>query len=279
MEKVEISQEMVKMQCRKMSNQKAPGKDGVQGYWLKNLASLHPRIAVQLNHILDGERPLPDWMTFGKTALCQKKNLAKGSAVDQVDYRPISCLPLMWKLITVILTEKMQSHLERENVLPSEQKQCCKGSHGKEDLIDKTTLRDCKKRHTNLAMAWKDYKKGYDMVPHGWISECLETFGIANNVQDFLNSRMKSWNLELNASGKTLGEVHIRSGNFQVDGLSSLLFVLCMAPLTWQLRRGKTGYEWGKKEFKLNHLLFMDKIVCQKQEPNRLPGADCAYLQ
>ena len=60
MEKVEISQEIVKMQCRKMPNWKAPWKDGVQGYWLKNLTSLHPRIAVQLNHIPDGERSLPD---------------------------------------------------------------------------------------------------------------------------------------------------------------------------------------------------------------------------
>ena len=45
MEKVEISQEMVKMQCRKMPDWKAPGKVGVQGYWLKNLTSLHPRSA------------------------------------------------------------------------------------------------------------------------------------------------------------------------------------------------------------------------------------------
>ena len=35
-------------------------------------------------------------------------------------------------------------------------------------------------------------------------------FGIANNVQDFLNNSMKSWKLELNASGKTLEEVDIR---------------------------------------------------------------------
>ena len=54
---VEISQEMVKMQCRKMPNWKAPGKDGVQGYWSKDLTSLHPHIAVQLNQILDGENP------------------------------------------------------------------------------------------------------------------------------------------------------------------------------------------------------------------------------
>ena len=63
MEKVEINQEIVKIQCRKMSNWKTPGKGGEQGYWLKRFISLHPCMAVQLNDILDGERPLPDWMT------------------------------------------------------------------------------------------------------------------------------------------------------------------------------------------------------------------------
>ena len=104
MEKVEISQEIVKMQCRKMPNWKAPWKDGEQGYWLKNLTSLHPHIAVQLNHILDRERPLPDWMTSGKTVPCQK-DLEKGSAVDNC--RPISFLPLTWNLMTGMLAEKM----------------------------------------------------------------------------------------------------------------------------------------------------------------------------
>ena len=84
MEKVEVSQEIVKLQYRKMPNWKAPRKD-MQGYWLKNLTSLHPHIAVQLNQILDGERTLPDWMNFGKTVLCQK-DPAKRSAVD--NYRP-----------------------------------------------------------------------------------------------------------------------------------------------------------------------------------------------
>ena len=92
MEKVEISQEMVKIQYRKMTKWDAPGKDGAQEYWLKNLTLLHPSTAVQLNHIFDEERPLPNWMTFGKTSLCQKEP-AKGNAVD--NYRPISCLPLM----------------------------------------------------------------------------------------------------------------------------------------------------------------------------------------
>ena len=75
MEKVEISQEIVKMQCRKMPNWKAPWKDGVQGYWLKNLTSLHPHIAVQLNQILDGERKVHP--------LTRLDDLLKGSTVPK----------------------------------------------------------------------------------------------------------------------------------------------------------------------------------------------------
>ena len=76
-------------------------------------------------------------------------------------------------------------------------------------------LRDSKRRHTNLPMAWIGYKKAYEMVPHRWISEWLEMFGIVNHVQNFLNNSMKSWKLELNATGKKLGEVDIRKGIFQ----------------------------------------------------------------
>ena len=163
-----------------------------------------------------------------------------------------------------MLAEKMHSHLEREKVLPSEQNGCHKGSRGTKDqlLIDKTVLRDCKKRYTNLAMAWIDNKQVYDMVPHNWISECLKMFSIANDIQDFLNNSMKSWKFELNASGKTL-EVDISYS------LSPLLFALCMDPLTWLLRRAKAGYEWGNKGFKLNYLLFMDDLKLFAKSKNQ----------
>ena len=33
-----------------------------------------------------------------------------------------------------------------------------------------------------------------------------------------------------------------------------------MVPLSLILRKVKARYEWGKKEYKLNHLLFMDDL-------------------
>ena len=63
-------------------------------------------------------------MTFGKTLLCQK-GLTKGSAVD--NYRLLSCLPLMWKLMTGMLAEKIYFHLGRDNVLHLNKKDVVKG--------------------------------------------------------------------------------------------------------------------------------------------------------
>ena len=62
------------------------------------------------------------------------------------------------------------------------------------------------------------------MSPRSWISECSEMFGIANNVQDFLNNNIKSWELELNASGDKLREVDITRGISQGDSLTPLFF-------------------------------------------------------
>ncbi len=267
MREMEITVEMVKKQSRKIPNWKAPGRDGVQGYWIKQLSSLHERIANQLNEIICGANRLPEWMTYGRTVLCQK-DPAKGRAVD--NYRPISCLPLMWKLLTGMIAEEIYGFLEREKILPDEQKGCRKGSRGTKDqlLIDKTVLKDCKRRKTNLAMAWIDYKKAYDMVPHSWIIECLETFGIAENVRTFMSDSMRSWKLELTSAGERLGDVHIQRGIFQGDSLSPLLFVLCLIPLTLILRKVAAFYEWGDKEFRVNHLLFMDdlKLFAKNQD-------------
>ena len=97
--------------------------------------------------------------------LCQK-DPSKGNAVD--NYKPILCLPLMWKLTTGTTAESTCNFLDVDDKLPVEQKGCKEKSRGTNDqlLINKTILRDCRKRHTNLGMAWIDYKKAYDVVRH-----------------------------------------------------------------------------------------------------------------
>ena len=51
---------------------------------------------------------------------------------------------------------------------------------------NRAVIKEVKSRNKNLAMAWTGYKKAYDMVPHSWIIECLDLFGVAENIKSLL---------------------------------------------------------------------------------------------
>ena len=91
-QRMSISVDRIRKQCRKTPNWKAPGTDGVKGYWIKDLSSLHECVSSQMNRILMGEDDPPEWMAHDRTVLCQKDR-QKGNTAD--NYRPIPCLPLM----------------------------------------------------------------------------------------------------------------------------------------------------------------------------------------
>ena len=55
-------------------------------------------------------------------------------------------------------------------------------------------------------MAWIDYKKAYDMVPHSWIIECLDFFGVAENIKSLLVNTMEKWKAMLCSGNSELGE-------------------------------------------------------------------------
>ena len=57
------------------------------------------------------------------------KDKVKGNAVG--NYRPITCLPIMWKVLTGIIAEDLYQHLHQSSLLPDEQKGCRKESRGK----------------------------------------------------------------------------------------------------------------------------------------------------
>ena len=112
-----------------------------------------------------------------------QKDESKGNVAS--NYRPITFLPLLWKSLTVVIADQIYAHLDQEKLLPEEQKWCRKCSRGTNDLlyIDRTVIKEVKSRNKNLAMAWIDYKKVYDMVPHSWIIECLDFFRVAENIK------------------------------------------------------------------------------------------------
>ena len=115
-------------------------------------------------------------------------------------------------------------------------------------------------RKKNLAVAWIDYKKADDVVPHFWIVECLAMVGVSEQIKYFLSESMKAWRVDLTCNNQSLGEVDLEQGIFQGDSLSPLLFVLSLIPFTVILRKTESAYQFSSNKEKINHLLFMDDL-------------------
>jgi hypothetical protein len=121
-------------------------------------------------------------------------------------------------------------------------------------------------------MAWIDYQKAFERVPHSWIIKSLKITGINNKVVSFTKKVMSYWRTRmcLHTENKLIEteDTEIQCGIFQGDSLSPLLFCICLIPLTEQLNRLNTGYEEHTTKTKTSHLLYMDglKLICKSEK-------------
>ena len=235
------------------------GHDGIRGFWFKKFTSIHDRPVLEMDRCLK-DAQVHDWMTKGKTTLIQK-NPSKGTAPN--NYKPITCLPIMWKILTAQIGEEIYYSLTSHRLFSDEQKGCSKGSRGTAELldIDQRIINESKNRRKNLAMAWINYKKAYDMVPQSWIINCLKMYKISHEILNFSEKKnMKNWRVELTAGEKSLAETKIQRGIFRGDALSPLLFIIALMPLNHILRKCTAGYKLSRSQEKINHLMYMDDI-------------------
>ena len=93
---IEIRTTNIRERIRKMVDWKAPRPGGVHGYWIKMFVSMQERIEFHLQSCITRGN-VSDLMAAGRTVLLLK---TKSKGNDVSDYRPITCLPLMCKLLT-----------------------------------------------------------------------------------------------------------------------------------------------------------------------------------
>ena len=53
-------------------------------------------------------------------------------------------------------------------------------------------------------MAWINYKKKHDMVPHSWIWESLELNQVSDTIFEFVKRSVANWQTELTSCGVNL---------------------------------------------------------------------------
>ena len=151
---------------------------------------------------------------------------------------------MMWKILRAQIRENIYYWLINRWIFPEEGKGCCKGTRSTKRVlcIDQDNFNESKTRRKNLAIAWIDSKKAYDMTLQRWILRCLKMYKIPGQVAKFIEKTMQTWRVELTVVGKSIAEVIIQRSIFQGYELSLLIFLIAMMPLNHILRKCTAGY-------------------------------------
>ncbi|CAG4940868.1 unnamed protein product [Parnassius apollo] len=102
MDPVIITPDNVAEAVRRAPNWKSPGLDGLHHYWLKGFMVCHSVLARQFQEALN-QKSLPSLFTTGITHLVPKDQ----GTTDPSKYRPITCLPTIYKTLTSILSARI----------------------------------------------------------------------------------------------------------------------------------------------------------------------------
>ena len=144
-ESSEITLEDLKHALKKSSKWKLPGKDKILNFWLNAFHETHTRLTQLYNFIITDQKQISQWLVNGITYLLPGSDETN----NPKNYRPITCLTTMYKILTSILTEYTYSFLIDSGLFPDEQKGCKRGPYGCKDqlLINKMVLENCHTQH------------------------------------------------------------------------------------------------------------------------------------
>ena len=118
-----------------------------------------------------------NWLLEGRTVLIFKG----GDRKDPANYRPITCLPTITKMVTLAIHKRMQKYLfgngERP-ILEYEQRGVRTSQGCKEAVIENLASNMMKKKEKKeVVELYYDFQKAYDNVNHAFLEKLLDVYG------------------------------------------------------------------------------------------------------
>ena len=116
-------------------------------------------------------------------------------------------------------------------------------------IIDNAIMDEVRNQQINLAVAFYDYQKAYDMVRHDWMIRVYQWMGVPERAVNV--KLMEGWKtrLEVTEDEKILTsrKINIRKGFLQGDSYSVVGFCLTEIPISMLIEE-TDGYTMGQRD-------------------------------
>jgi hypothetical protein len=241
---------------------KSPGPDGFNFAFVKKMWHV---IKGEVRIMLDqfhGIAFLPKSLTSYFVALIPKIH----SPFSMGDFRPISLLGCLYKIIAKVLTARL-AHVMDRLVAPT-QSAFIKGRQLVDGVVVINEVVDLAKRNGQSCFIFKvDFEKAYDSVEWSFLEYMLGRFGFCSKWKDWIRACVFAGNMSVLINGSPSEEINIQRGLKQGDPLAPFLFLLVAEGLGGAIKRAVElnrfrGFKVGSDGVIISHLQYADDTLC-----------------
>lgn len=146
---------------------------------------------------------------------------------DCKNYRGISLLNIAYKVLTIIIKEKLQK--DTENTLGDYQNGFRKGRSTVDAIhILRQITEKSYEYNIDMQIIFIDFKQAFDQLKREQLMKDLKDIKIPKKIRNMIKITMKESNAIIAMGDKTSEKIQVKKGVRQGDALSSLLFTLSM---------------------------------------------------
>ena len=220
---ITINSVIVQQQLLRLNIRKSPGADGITPAILKvcHQQLCHP-LSELFNHSLSEGTVPTEW----KSGIISP--IYKGGCRSELaNYRPVTLLPVMSKVMERIVTENIVRHVETQKLLSVAQHGFRKAYSCLSNLL--TTLDDWTKALDDgscIHACYLDMSKAFDRVDHSLLLRKLRELGITGNLLAWLESYLSDRNARVRIDGTLSRIIKASSGVPQGSVLGPMLFLI-----------------------------------------------------
>ncbi|MCH80431.1 LINE-1 reverse transcriptase like [Trifolium medium] len=182
------------------------------------------------------------------------------------DFRPISLLGCLYKLITKVLAKRLAKVID--SVIAPNQSTFIKGRNLVDGVLVVNEMVELAKKSKRECLIFKvDFEKAYNLVDWGFLEYMLQRCGFCEKWIGWIRVCVFAENLSVRVNGSTTSGINIQRGLKQGDPLAPFLFLLVVEDFSGVMRKAVElnafkGFSIERDSMVISHLQYADDTLC-----------------